>query len=116
MKNEKFLPISIIVLALSIVFGSIWIGQAIKEVIDVQASNPHVSVEKALLTEEESAEYLNITLEEFKDILIKDNQHKANLSVYPAYQFIPYIEISKGKKMFSRKELDEWVKYNSLNK
>lgn len=72
--------------------------------------------DKALLTEDESAEYLNITIDEFKNILINDAVKKVGLSSYPAYSFINYIEISQGEKMFNKKELDKWIKFNMHNK
>ncbi|MBZ9687502.1 hypothetical protein G9F72_014315 [Clostridium estertheticum] len=68
--------------------------------------------EKALLTEDESAEYLNISIDEFKNILLKDSEKKVGLSSYDTYEFIHYIDISHGKKMFNKKELDEWINYN----
>ena len=72
--------------------------------------------EKALLTEDESAEYLNISIDELKNILQKDTEKKAGLSSYDTYAFIHYIDINHGKKMFNKKELDEWIKYNMHNK
>lgn len=116
MENKRLLPISIILLAISIVFGAIWIGNSLEKVIDIKASNSSISIEKALLTDKESAEYLSISLDEFNEILLKDSQQKTNLTIYPTYKFIPYIQINSSKKMFSKKELDEWIKYNSLNK
>ncbi len=116
MENKKILPISIIALSISIVFGAIWIGQSIEKIIDIKTSGYNVSAEKALLTDAESAEYLNISLDEFNNILLKNSREKANLTSYDTYKFIPYIEINDNKKMFSKKELDEWIKYNSLNK
>jgi len=72
--------------------------------------------DKPLLTEEESAEYLNISIDEFKNILQKDAEKKVGLSTYDTYAFIHYIDINHGKKMFNKKELDEWIKYNMNTK
>ena len=74
------------------------------------------SRDKALLTEAESAEYLNISITDFKDILLRDTEEKVGLSSSSPYEFIPYIEISDGKRLFNKKELDEWIKNNMRNK
>lgn len=68
--------------------------------------------DKHILTEDECAEYLNITIDELKNILQKDSEKKAELTDYSNFAFISYIEIPNGKKMFNKKELDEWVKFN----
>jgi hypothetical protein len=111
LENKKFLSLSIIILAMSVVFGSIWIGHSFPKVITTQTSK-----EKALLTETESAEYLNITIDEFKNILLNDSQTKSQLTSYAPYRFIPYIEINTATKMFNKTELDKWINHNMLNK
>jgi len=111
LENKRLLPLSIIILAISVVLGSIWIGHSLEKAVTTQ-----IPKEKALLTETESAEYLNISIEEFKNIILKDRQTKGELTSYPTYRFIPYIEISSTTKMFSKKELDKWIDYNMLNK
>lgn len=116
MGDKKLLSISIIMLAISIVFGAVWIGKSLDKMTNIKSSNSFALVDKALLTDKESAEYLNITLEEFNDILLKDSKQKAYLNNYPTYKFIPFVQISNNKKMFNKRELDEWVKFNSLNK
>lgn len=116
MENKRLLSISIIVLSISIIFGAIWVGKSLEKITNTSVSGTPVITEKGLFTESESAEYLNISLDEFKNILLKDEKAKSQLTSYPTYKFIPYIELSDGKKMFSKKELDEWIKYNSLNK
>lgn len=115
MENKKLLSISIIILAVSIVFSSIWIGHSLGKDIRIQTTNSQASTEKALLTEKEGAEYLNISIDEFKNILLKDTKERIGLQSYETYRFIPYVEIN-NKKMFSKKELDEWIKYNTFNK
>ena len=35
---------------------------------------------------------------------------------FPTYRFIPYIEVGNGEKRFNKKQLDEWINYNMLNK
>lgn len=118
MDNKILLPISILILACSIIFGSIWIGHSIEKTAEVQKFNVE-SKEKALLTAKESADYLNISLEDFQGILASDDVEKkemlnSGISNYPTYKYMPYIELS-GKRLFGKKELDEWIKYNMFN-
>lgn len=89
---------------------------SLEKVTEVSVSGRPAIIEKGLFTEGETAEYLNISLDELKDILLRDMEAKAQMTSYPTYRFIPYIKLSDGKKLFSKKELDEWIKYNSLNK
>ena len=109
MENKKILPISIIILAVSIIFGSIWIGHSLEKVIKVQASQ-----EKVLLTETESADYLNISVDEFRSILLKEKLTKEELGAYDPSQFISYTEIGE-KTLFSKNGLNEWTGNNSFH-
>lgn len=113
MENNKLLPLSIIILAISIVFGSIWIGNAIGKASEVEGYNQIIF--KALLNKEEAAQYLNISVEQLNSILRKDEQERRNLGSYPTYRFIPYMEID-GKQMFNIEGLNQWIEWNMLNK
>ena len=62
LENKKLIPLYNFILALSNVFGSIWIGNSLNNAINTQINNK----EKALLTEKESSEYLNISIDRFK--------------------------------------------------
>ena len=101
---------------MSLVFGSIWIGHSIDKAVNLQISSKESFIEKALLTEEESAEYLNISITSFNRILENNIKEKQDLMTYPIYRFIPYIEVGNGEKRFNKKQLDEWINYNMLNK
>jgi hypothetical protein len=114
--NKKLLPLSIIILAMSLVFGSLWIGHSIEKAVKSQIISKESFIEKALLTEEESAEYLNISITSFSRILENNIREKQELTSYPLYRFIPYIEVGNGEKRFNKKQLDEWINYNMLNK
>jgi len=116
LENKRLLSISVLILAASIVFGSIFIGRSIERIGKTQVCTTQVSKEKGLWTEKEASEYLNISIEEFNKILSKDTEEKRLLTSFPTYKYIPYAEIGNGKKMFSKKELDEWIKFNMLNK
>ena len=116
LEHKKVLSISIIILAFSIIFSTIWIGQSLSQLIKAQTTNAQPIIEKALLTNKEAADYLNISIEEFEKILQKDQEEKremtkAGIHVYSTYKFIPYIEIN-NKKLFSKDELDQWIKHN----
>ena len=116
LENKKMLSISIIILALSIIFSTIWIGQSLNQLIKTQISITQPIIEKALLTDKEAAEYLNISNVEFNNLLLNDQQEKremtkAGIHVYSTYKFVPYLELN-GKKLFSKDELDQWIKHN----
>lgn len=111
--KDVFLPLSIMILSLSIVFASVHIGQSLK--VSHQDLSQELLHEKLLLSEEEAAEYLGITVEEFKDILLKDKHDREGLMVYSTHQFIPYLEIGE-RKLFSKEELNEWVHFHMFYK
>lgn len=75
MKNSILLPLSIIILAGSVVFGAIWIGNSMGKVLNTQNNTTKLD-NKALLTLEQAAEYLNISNEVFENILLKDRNFK----------------------------------------
>lgn len=113
MENNRLLPLSIIILAISIVFGSIWIGNSIGKIAYSQEYD-YISF-KALLNKEEAAQYLNISVEQLDSILRKDERQKMNLGSYPTYKFIPYMEI-EGELMFNMDGLHQWIEWNMYNK
>ena len=72
MENKKLLPISIIILAMSIVFGAIWIGYSLERNVGLQASNSTSAstlTNSKTLTTSQVAEYLNMTEEEVHAII-----------------------------------------------
>lgn len=105
MESKKLLPISIIILAVSITFGSIWIGLSLEKVIKAQALQ-----QKVLFTETESADYLSISINEFRNILLEENKSK-ELGNHDPSHFLPYIKIN-GNILFSKNELNEWTNNN----
>lgn len=116
MRNEKMLSIALIVLAISIVFSSLWIGYKIDK------SNIHdISEQKrmdsaGLMNQESAAMYLGISLKDFRQLLADEQNRKSGLNGYPTYKFIPFMEIGKNNVMFSKTEIDKWIEYNMLNK
>jgi len=94
LENNKLVPISIIILSISIIFGSIWIGTSLKETanrstyIDVQ--------ENDILELGEAAKYLKLSEGDLL-YLIRENSLG-----------IKYVEIN-GKYIFSKEALRQWL-------
>lgn len=110
MNTNKFLPLSILALALCILFGSLFIGKSIENAAMAEIPAPP-QVEKALLTQEECATYLNITESEMKALVAEQLYEKSQLSSNIPYQYLSFIEIS-GKKMFSKNTVDMWINFS----
>lgn len=110
MNSNRLLPISIFALALCILFGSFFIGKSIENaaMAEIPAT---LQVEKALLTQEECAAYLNITESEMKALIAEQIYQKSQVSSNIPYQYLSFIEIN-GKKMFSKTTLDMWINFS----
>lgn len=115
MRENKLLPISIFILALSIFFGSFWIGYSMKSPNKPTNSISSGTSGKALMTEKETAEYLNMTQKQFTDLLSHEEISREKLTTFDTYQFIPYIKID-GLRYFNKDELSKWIQYNSENR
>lgn len=99
MEKNKLLPLAIIILAISIVFSSIWIGQSLKAFAN--KNTPVNSQQNDILGLEEAAKYLNIS----KSELLYLSEGKGST--------INYIKIN-GKYIFSKEGLNKWVQSNRL--
>ncbi|WP_273320125.1 hypothetical protein [Vallitalea guaymasensis] len=128
MKLNKLLITSILILSAAIIFGSVWIGNAIKSTnkeSDSKVGNEAQELEsqvvsfnisdKALLTEQEVAQYLGIPQDKLNIILQKEKIERQKLSSYDTYRYMPYIEID-DEKYFLKNEVDEWLQYHSSNR
>lgn len=110
MENKKLLPISIILLAGSIVFSSFWIGNSLGKA----ESKKSIPVEeKKVLTLPQAADYMNMSEKEIIEIIGLEQMHLAKYKSYTGRMF-PYFTID-NKKYFFKSELDEWVKDVSIN-
>ena len=109
--KDKLLIISIFTLAISIIFGSIWIGNSLVQASKIQGSEAQL-IDKALLTEEECAKYLNISIEDLNKLIREHDYEKSQLNSYSPFNYISYIEIN-NKKMFSKEGIDKWVNYRT---
>ena len=110
MNTNRLLPLSIIALALCILFGSFWIGSSIEKA-GMGAPAVSAPVEKALLTQEECAQYLNITEDEMKALIADQIYQKSQVSSNIPYRYLSFIEIN-GKKMFSKATVDMWITFS----
>ena len=99
MENNKLLPLSIIILAISIAFSAVWIGQSLKGVTNKNLSV--TSQQNDILGLEEAAKYLNISKVE----LLSLTEGKGSN--------INFVKIN-GKYIFSKKALDKWVQASRL--
>lgn len=98
-KNKLLLPLSIIILAISIVFCSLWIGCSLKEV-----ANKNISIslqENDILELDEAARYLKINESELLNLVEEKNIG------------INYVKIN-NKYIFSKEGLNKWVQSNKI--
>ena len=107
MKDNKFLMVTIFILSIAIFAGSILISNSINSRGQI--------INKGLITEDEAAEYLSLTNDDFNDLVSTLEIQRAKLTSYDAYEFINFIEIDETK-YFNKKQLDEWIEYNMINR
>lgn len=118
MKENKLLIISIFILLISIFAGSIFIANSIRDTNEKTNSSDYgdsIINNKALMTEGETAEYLSLTHDNFKDLVSTLELQRKKLDSYDTYRFIPFIQID-GVKYFNKEQVDEWVEYNVINR
>lgn len=111
MENKKLLPISIITLAMSVIFGSIWIGHSIEKNVSLQASiltPTSISTDSKTLTLPQVAEYLNMNEEEVRAIIQTEKKKLDETHSFEGKMF-PYFTIN-NKQYFYEDEIDEWLK------
>ena len=113
MENKKLLPISIIILAMSVVFGSIWIGHSIEKSVSLQASIS-ISTNSKTLSLSQVAEYLNMNEEEVSAIIQTEQKKLDETHSFDGKMF-PYFTIN-NKQYFYKDEIDEWLKEVSSNR
>lgn len=112
MDNKKLISVSIIVLAISILCSSIWIGYSLQRNVSLQAS---ISIESKTLSLPKVAEYLNMTEEEVRSIIQIENMRKLDETRMFEGKMLPYFTID-NKQYFYKDEIDEWLKEVSSNR
>jgi uncharacterized membrane protein len=113
LENKKLLTISIITLAMSVVFGSIWIGHSIVKSVSLQAPTS-ISTDSKTLTLSQVAEYLNMKEEEVSGIIQIEKKALDETHSFVGMMF-PYFIIN-NKQYFYKDEIDEWLKEVSSNR
>lgn len=115
MENRKLIPISIIILAISIIFGSIWIGNSLEKSSSMQTSiSTPPPTDSKTLTLPQVAAYLNMTEEEVRGIIETEKKKLDETHVFHGKMF-PYFTIN-DKQYFYKNEIDEWLKEVSSNR
>lgn len=107
MKSNIMNLLSAVIIALALVFCSVYIGSKIES-----TSAENTMVQSILMNKEEAAGFLGIPLETFTSMLKREKIERYNVTTYPTYQFIPYMNVD-GEMYFSREELLKWVEYQS---
>lgn len=111
MENTKLFSMSIIILAMSVIFGSIWIGHSLEKSASLQASistPTSISTDSKTLTLSQVAEYLNMTEEEVRAIIQTEKKKLDETHSFTGKMF-PYFTIN-DKQYFYKDEIDEWLK------
>lgn len=108
---EKYLlPGAIVILSAAIVFTGFQFGKAGEL---SEGSMPSNYVNKGLMSIEDTASYISLSVEELKAIIRKQDIERSSLEVHNTYRFIPYITI-EGEMYFSKYQIEEWIKNASI--
>ena len=109
LENKRLLSISIIILAMSIVFGSLWIGYSLEK--STNSQTPISSSDLTgynVLNSHQVAQYLNLTEEEVKGIIQTEMKILDETGSFYGKMF-PYLTIN-NKQYFYKDEIDEWLR------
>jgi membrane glycosyltransferase len=112
MEKRILLSVSFIILALSIVFASVWIGFLLQKLETSQNSNS-TPINRNILNVSKVAEYLNMTEEDVQGIIYTEKMKLEKTGSFSGVMF-PYFIIN-DKYYFYRDEIDEWLKDVSKN-
>jgi hypothetical protein len=128
MKETKWILLSTVVLSLSIIFSSVYMGNSIKTNRAFEDTIKKEKVNSILITKQETAEYLNISMEAFDELLRKEIREKLSMEI-PKEETIEYINIPLndldrfiGSIMinntwyYSKDQIDKWIEYHLHNK
>ncbi|TCZ81168.1 DNA-binding protein [Paenibacillus albiflavus] len=116
MKKENILlPISIIILGGCLILSAWIVTNGLKNNEHLDQSLNNTTQAKALMTSNEAAQYMGISLNEFDLLITSQVREKAVLRSYDTYRYIPFIVIG-NQRFFNETEIDKWIEYNMLNK
>ena len=114
-KENILLPISIIILGGCLILSAWIVANGLKNNEHLAQAQNNTTQEKTLMTSDEAAQYMGVSLNDF-DLLIRSQVgQKAGLQSYDTYRFIPFIDIG-NQKYFNEVEIEKWIEYNMLNK
>jgi hypothetical protein len=111
--NKHVLPAAIILLSLSIVFMGFQFGRYTEKLDSLEGRNEVSSLDtdRGLMTLKETANYLSMSEDQFKRIIIQQDALRSQLTSFNTYDFIPYIEV-KNEKFFNKDQVNEWIRNN----
>jgi hypothetical protein len=118
MKENKLHLICVLILSISIIIGSAWIGISIRNAnknANVNQSAYSLTNKKALMTEKETAEYLNLSEDKFNSLVYYQESERKKFNSYDTYSFIQFVKIDGGN-YFNKEQVDKWVEYNIINR
>ena len=115
MKESKWTLISTVVLSLSIIFGSIYLGNSLKSNRIPEDAIKEEKVNSILISKEEAAEYLNMSLEAFNKLLQEEASEKTQSQVYDPDRFIAYVVLDTNW-YYNKEQIDRWIVYHLYNK
>lgn len=106
--------ISSIIISVSFITGCYLISKN----IDPNKSIEKINENKTIFSDSEIAEYLGITAEELNTLIDLDKKKREQFGegIYDTYTLFPYVELPGGKHLFLISEIENWVRYNSINK
>ena len=111
MKNNLLIPSMIV--GLSLLVSSSIIGYSLlhspsNEIVMTQPVGDNIQ-ESGLMTEEECAAYLRISVEDLKRTLVSDQKEKESLGSYATFNYLPYMEMINGERRFSKAAIDRYI-------
>ncbi len=110
MKDNKNNIFCSMIIALSIILGSSWIGYSLQKT----TVSEYAYLNKALITQKEAANYLSMNPEIFDKLILEDSIERSKYTVYDTYAYLPYVYINTDR-YFNPELLDLWAEYNSVN-
>ncbi|MBM7566241.1 helix-turn-helix domain-containing protein [Paenibacillus sacheonensis] len=111
MKRENILlPISIIILGGCLILSA-WVASNELKGQQLEKSLNTLAQTKALMTSNEAAQYMGISIVDFDFLINSQAELKSGMSTYDKYMFISFIDIG-NQKYFNKVEIDKWIEYN----
>lgn len=109
--SKYFLPLSIIILSISILYGGFQLSSVMKSQEGAKSTGGSM-MDKGLLTLEEAAFYLSMSADELNIVINRQEYERKNESSFETYRFIPFITVNNNK-YFNKDQLNKWIEYNS---